>query len=75
MERPVIRTGIAPAEDPRLSTAHCYDYLCPHAALKMAWAGFEVSELIGGYDGWVNRGYKVETDKDCDCSEESCNIN
>src|SRR5262249_23608274 len=24
MERPVIRTGIAPAEDPSLYTAHCY---------------------------------------------------
>jgi len=24
MERPVIRAGFAPAEDPRLSTAHCY---------------------------------------------------
>lgn len=60
------------------SVVYCYDYLCrlaTHAALRMAKAGFEVSELIGGYDGWVDRGYKVETEKDCGCSGESCNIN
>jgi rhodanese-related sulfurtransferase len=59
------------------AVVYCYDYGCrlaTHAALKMARAGFAVSELVGGYEAWTDRGYKVETMKDCGCSGDSCEI-
>jgi rhodanese-related sulfurtransferase len=59
------------------TVVYCYDFGCrfaTHAGLKMARAGFAVSELVGGYEAWVKRGYRVETKKDCSCSGDSCAI-
>ncbi len=45
------------------TVVYCYDVLChlsAKAALELAKRGYKVQELYGGFDGWAERGFKVE---------------
>ncbi|HAM34612.1 MAG TPA: rhodanese [Elusimicrobia bacterium] len=41
----------------------CWDLTCqlaPRAAIELAQKGFKVQELIGGIEGWKNKGFPIE---------------
>ena len=45
---------------------YCYHVVCfaaPKAALKLAKKGFEVMEMVGGFDEWQKHGHPVEKTK------------
>jgi hypothetical protein len=60
LERPVIRAGIAPAEDPSLSTAHCYSDPvlrgCPRGFARMDGSGSREGRLTGAGAAMAGRG-------------------
>lgn len=42
---------------------YCYHVVCfaaPKAALKLAKKGYEVMEMIGGFDEWQKHGHPIE---------------
>ena len=62
--------------NPEVTTVvYCYDILChlsAKAALLVAKKGYKVRELSGGWQGWVEREFKVEGESTKSSCSSSC---
>lgn len=57
------------------SVVYCYNHLChlsARAALTLAKNGYKVRELAGGFDGWAEREFQVEAQKQKSSCSSSC---
>lgn len=57
------------------TVVYCYNHLCylsAKAALTLAKNGYKVRELAGGFDGWVEREFQVEGQKQKSSCSSSC---
>lgn len=57
------------------TVVYCYDELChlgAKGALYLAKKGYKVRELVGGFDGWVQKDFQVEGKADKGSCSSSC---